>query len=93
MAINQLNQLSYQLVRGYQRFISPYKGFSCPSGILHGDTTCSAAVRDIVRDQGLVAGLPAIRSQLQRCQQASHTLTLRGDPRAQVFCCVLPIPL
>ncbi len=93
MRIHRLDRLADALLGQYQRRLSPHKGFACPSGLLHGDTTCSAAFRRIIAQQGLVAGRAAMLHQLQRCQAASRTLHQAADPRAQVFCCILPIPL
>ncbi len=88
------NYTALQLIDGYQRHLSPIKGFKCAAGQLYGDTTCSAAIKTIVKTQGIVQGLPAIQSQLTRCQTAArHFAANPGQHQAGVFCCVLPIPL
>lgn len=92
-ALTQIDRIAVQGVRFYQRHLSARKGFNCPSGRLYGDTTCSAAVRDILLERGAVAGAPLIAAQLKRCQEAAKQLRLAGEPRAQFFCCVLPIPV
>ena len=33
-------------IAGYQRHLSPRKGYRCAYGEVHGDQTCSAAVRE-----------------------------------------------
>jgi hypothetical protein len=38
--------LAYKAVRGYQRYISPYKGFLCAHYQLHRETSCSGHFRD-----------------------------------------------
>lgn len=88
------NYTVLQVIEGYQRYLSPIKGFKCAAGHVYGDTTCSGAIKAIVKSQGIVQGLPAIQNQLKRCQAAARQLAANpGQPQAGVFCCVLPIPL
>lgn len=88
------NYTALQLIEGYQRHLSPIKGFKCAAGQLYGDTTCSAAIKSIIKSQGIVQGVPAIQLQLRRCQTAAHHFSANpGQQQAGVFCCVLPIPL
>lgn len=92
--IKASNYTALQLIKGYQRYLSPIKGFKCASGHLYGDTTCSAAIKAIVKNQGIVQGFPAIQNQLKRCHSAARQLAANpGQQQAGVFCCVLPIPL
>ncbi|XID75851.1 membrane protein insertion efficiency factor YidD [Alkanindiges sp. WGS2144] len=88
-----IDLMAQKLIEGYQRHISPIKGFKCAAGQLYGDATCSAAIKLIVQTQGVAEGLPAIAQQLRHCQQAARQLKETGQAQAGVFCCVLPIPL
>jgi hypothetical protein len=44
-------------VRGYQRYISPYKGFRCAHYQLHRETSCSGHFRDLLSQHGLSGAL------------------------------------
>lgn len=88
------NQVTLQLIDHYQRYISPIKGFKCPAGQLYGETTCSAAVKNIVKNKGIFKGLPAIYQQFSSCKKAAQQLSLDPtQPMSVVCCCVLPVPL
>lgn len=88
------NQVTLQLISGYQRHLSPIKGFKCAAGQVYGNSTCSAVIKTIVQRQGLVAGFPAIQQQLKHCHAAAKLVKANPDQfQAGVFCCVLPIPL
>ena len=82
------------LINGYQHHLSPIKGFKCAAGQVYGNSTCSAVVKSIVKNQGLIAGLPAIQEQFLRCHEAAKQIKANPDQfQVGAFCCVLPIPL
>ncbi|AEG44422.1 membrane protein insertion efficiency factor YidD [Isoptericola variabilis] len=82
--------LADHLVRGYQRHLSPRKGWHCAHGVLHGDTTCSAAVRDLLARRGLVgAAVPTVLRFLA-CYHAARTL---AASQVSGVCCCGPIPI
>lgn len=92
--LNVGNDTALQLVKGYQRHLSPIKGFKCASGHLYGDTTCSAAIKAIIQRDGVIQGFPAMQNQLKRCHHAARLLAANpAQQQAGVFCCILPIPL
>ncbi|WP_434341514.1 membrane protein insertion efficiency factor YidD [Motilimonas cestriensis] len=66
--------LAIAMIRGYQRFISPYKGFRCAHAHLHQGPSCSHAVLEIVKADGLYHGYRAIRLRIKDCKQAYQTL-------------------
>jgi putative component of membrane protein insertase Oxa1/YidC/SpoIIIJ protein YidD len=65
-------------ITGYQRFISPYKGFRCAYGALHGGPGCSEAVRRLIEAYGLLASWPKVRERFAQCRQAALTLRLHA---------------
>lgn len=69
-----------RLIQIYQRYISPYKGFRCAHSVAYGSPSCSAAVKQIVLQHGLVAGWPAIRRRFQACRQAARLLNEAAGP-------------
>jgi putative component of membrane protein insertase Oxa1/YidC/SpoIIIJ protein YidD len=77
-------------VRAYQRHLSPRKGWRCAYGVAHGDTTCSAAVRRIVAQRGVVRGVVPVTAQLLACYHAARLLT---NAQVRGVCCCGPIPI
>lgn len=67
-------------VRGYQRYLSPYKGFSCAHSRVYGGVSCSEYLRRSVQNNGLAEALPRFQKRLRACKEASHILSL---PHAQ----------
>lgn len=71
-----MNKLAIALIRFYQKFISPRKGFTCAHRALHGGDTCSVAVRKIIESNGLYSGFKSIQSRFRECQYASKEISL-----------------
>ena len=71
------------VIRAYQRWISPYKGFRCAHRQLHGELSCSEFALREVLDRGLVAALPGIRNQFRKCGAAARFL--RQQRRAEML--------
>lgn len=63
-------RLCLALIRAYQRWLSPYKGFRCAHAALHGGVSCSQAVASIVAEDGLWQGRPRIRARFAACRAA-----------------------
>lgn len=64
-------------IRAYQRFVSPYKGFRCAYGVLHGDGTCSSRILRAVRERPSREWLPAVRAQFAQCSAAYAVLRVK----------------
>jgi putative component of membrane protein insertase Oxa1/YidC/SpoIIIJ protein YidD len=79
-----------RLIRGYQRRISPHKGFSCAYRVAHGGTSCSEAVRQAVVRRGVLRGVRPSVVQLLACYHAAGMLA-QSDVRG--VCCCGPIPI
>lgn len=71
------------LIAGYQRWLSPYKGFRCAHAVLHGGTSCSQAVADIVAVHGLYHGRALIRTRMHACRAAAAELAARKAARSR----------
>lgn len=67
-------------IRGYQRYISPYKGFCCAHRALHGGPGCSEAIRRIIEANGVFNCWPQVRERFAQCREAA--LRLRARPLA-----------
>ncbi|MBU7586770.1 MAG: membrane protein insertion efficiency factor YidD [Nostoc sp. TH1S01] len=61
-------------VNGYQKHISPYKGFACAHRILHGDESCSQYIKRVIAQEGLRVALIKSRIRFQACKQANLIL-------------------
>ena len=78
-------------IRGYQRRLSPRKGYTCAHLVAHGGQSCSAAVRGIVARRGVVRGALPTAARFLACYQAA-TLLLESDVRGVCCCGGIPIP-
>ena len=65
------------LITGYQRWISPHKGFACAHRILHQGASCSQYTKQMILHHGLWTAMPLVRSRFQDCRAAHHTLLER----------------
>ncbi|MFC4427486.1 membrane protein insertion efficiency factor YidD [Deinococcus navajonensis] len=94
------DRLAQSAIRFYQRHLSPHKGFCCAHAALHGGESCSAAVAQIVREDGLGRGRSRIAARFAACR-AAHSALRSGSPMAlgtggmQVrgLCCCGPLPI
>ncbi|UQV47483.1 membrane protein insertion efficiency factor YidD [Janthinobacterium lividum] len=93
--------LALWAIRAYQRFLSPWKGFTCAYRVLTGRDSCSAYGRRVIGRHGLRVGLPLLQRRLRACgerhrqHQALQQLGRRsGRHLAQAgFCdCDIPSP-
>jgi putative component of membrane protein insertase Oxa1/YidC/SpoIIIJ protein YidD len=76
------------LITGYQRHISPHKGFSCAYRVLHGSESCSAYIKRSILEQGLIEAISLSRQRFQACKSAHQVLlsrrqTLQATNRSQ----------
>ncbi len=67
--VARMKSIALLAIRGYQRFISPYKGFRCAYGLHTGRCTCSGLGYRAIRRYGVVDGLSVLRERLTRCGQ------------------------
>ena len=64
-------------IAGYQKHLSPHKGFSCAHRLLHRGESCSQYVKQVILEQGLWAAIPAVRSRFAECKVANQVLQAR----------------
>ncbi len=76
-----MSKLLINLIRFYQGYISPYKGFSCAYRMATGCASCSNAGIRILRRYGIISGLPVLRRRLYLCGVA-HRRYFRTPVRA-----------
>ena len=66
---------SLRMIRVYQRWISPYKGYRCPHRLLHEGASCSQHIATVIRTHG--AGRHALhlaQERFEACGQAAQVL-------------------
>ncbi len=62
------------LISGYQKYLSPLKGFSCAHRVWHRGESCSQYTKHTIVDRGLVAAIPLVRSRFGECKIANERL-------------------
>lgn len=62
------------LIRFYQKFISPHKGFRCASNVLHKNGSCSGIIFNIIKEQPISQWKSNIKNQFNCCKEAHLTL-------------------
>ncbi|MBN3881981.1 MULTISPECIES: membrane protein insertion efficiency factor YidD [unclassified Nostoc] len=67
-------QVSTAAITGYQKHISPHKGFACAHRILYGGESCSQYIKRVVAKEGLKAAFVNSRERFQACKQANQIL-------------------
>jgi putative component of membrane protein insertase Oxa1/YidC/SpoIIIJ protein YidD len=74
-----VRQAAASAIAGYQKHLSPRKGFSCAHRVLHGGESCSQYVKRVILEQGLWAAIPATRSRFAECKVANQVLQARRN--------------
>ena len=70
--------LAVAAIRGYQRFLSPRKGFRCAFGVHTGRGSCSGVGLRAFRRAGVWRGFALLRRQFDRCTMAAADLREAG---------------
>lgn len=88
--------LALWAIRAYQRYVSPWKGFSCAYRVLTGGDSCSAYGYKVIARHGLRPGLALLQRRLDNCRarhrqyQAQQVKSRSARQRAQAGYCDLP---
>jgi putative component of membrane protein insertase Oxa1/YidC/SpoIIIJ protein YidD len=72
-----VRQAAASAIAGYQKHLSPRKGFSCAHRLLHQGESCSQYTKQVILKQGLWAAIPAVRSRFAECKVANQVLQAR----------------
>jgi putative component of membrane protein insertase Oxa1/YidC/SpoIIIJ protein YidD len=64
------------LISGYQKYLSPLKGFSCAHRVWHRGESCSQYTKRTIVDRGLVAAIPLVRKRFGDCKIANERVKL-----------------
>jgi putative component of membrane protein insertase Oxa1/YidC/SpoIIIJ protein YidD len=71
-----LERLALLAIRAYQRYLSPYKGFSCALRVATGGDSCSGYGYKAIRRRGLRVGLGLLRRRMALC--GHHAVAVRN---------------
>ncbi|MDZ8056037.1 MAG: membrane protein insertion efficiency factor YidD [Aulosira sp. ZfuVER01] len=66
-------------ITGYQKYISPHKGFVCAHRVLHGGESCSQYIKRVIAEDGFKGLLTKSRKRFQACKQANQILRSQAD--------------
>jgi len=61
-------------ITGYQKYLSPYKGFSCAHRVLYGGESCSQYIKRILGEVGLSEAITASRQRFADCREAHQVI-------------------
>lgn len=75
-------QIAIALISGYQKHISPHKGFSCAHRLLNGGESCSQYIKRLIAQESLVEAVRVSRQRFQACREANQILKARYS-----YCC------
>jgi putative component of membrane protein insertase Oxa1/YidC/SpoIIIJ protein YidD len=67
-------RIAMALITGYQRYISPHKGFSCAHRVVHGGLSCSEYVKRALLTHGFKDGSRLTRQRFAECAAAARSL-------------------
>jgi putative component of membrane protein insertase Oxa1/YidC/SpoIIIJ protein YidD len=72
-----IRQLAIASISGYQKHISPKKGFCCAHRVLYGGESCSQYVKSSIGKFGLFEAVKMSRRRFAACKQANQILKAR----------------
>ena len=79
--------IAVKSIQGYQRYVSPHKGFSCAYRKLHGQKSCSQYFLSMISQLGLVEAIPLFHQRLADCKAAHANLKLLSKKRRKIELC------
>lgn len=88
-----MKNIALVLIRFYQRFISPYKGFACAYRVHTGCASCSGLGYRAIRRYGVIAGIGLLKMRIHRCGVAYRRFAVVTIPRSKQagFCEILEL--
>ncbi|MEY3066812.1 MAG: hypothetical protein RLZZ532_3604 [Cyanobacteriota bacterium] len=66
-----LNQSAIAAITGYQKYISPRKGFSCAYRVLHKTDSCSQYIKKLITKYGIIDAIPLANQRFKSCKNSS----------------------
>jgi putative component of membrane protein insertase Oxa1/YidC/SpoIIIJ protein YidD len=72
------------LIGGYQKYLSPHKGFSCAHRVWHRGESCSQYTKRAIVERGVIGAIPLVRERFQECKVANERLQQRRQARSNI---------
>ncbi|MCT7965237.1 membrane protein insertion efficiency factor YidD [Laspinema sp. D1] len=69
-----LRLIAIASISGYQKHLSPHKGFSCAHRILYGGDSCSQYIKTAIAQRGLSEAIALSQHRFAACKEAHHIL-------------------
>ncbi len=69
--------LAVTAISGYQKFLSPHKGFSCAHRVLYGCESCSQYFKRVIAEEGIGQAIANAKGRFQECREANQILKAR----------------
>ena len=78
----------------YQKHLSHRKGYKCAHGVLHGNTTCSAAILNIVKEKSITKWYSLSKKQFESCKNSKIEIDkIKKDKKKKDNCSdCIPFP-
>ncbi len=68
-------------ISGYQKFISPHKGFICAHRVLYGCESCSQYFKRVIAEEGIFEAIANAKGRFQECREANEIVKNRRAKR------------
>ncbi len=78
-----LGAIAIASITGYQKHLSPHKGFSCAHRILYGGDSCSQYIKTAIAQRGLSGAIGLSQHRFAACKEAHHLLRSQVCATAQ----------
>lgn len=86
-----MRTLALLAISGYQRYLSPHKGFCCAYREWTGARSCSALGKRVIQRYGLFSGIALLRRRFDKCGAAAMRLADRRSQSGFIDCaCDIP---
>jgi putative component of membrane protein insertase Oxa1/YidC/SpoIIIJ protein YidD len=73
-------------IKGYQKFISPRKGYRCAYSVRHGGSGCSGAVLQIIEENSIFTWRKLIKERFSNCKIAYEEIKKEKKRRKNKKC-------
>jgi putative component of membrane protein insertase Oxa1/YidC/SpoIIIJ protein YidD len=77
-----LTRAAVRCIEGYQRHVSPHKGFSCAYRVHHQAESCSAYVKRVLLEDGMAGAFAKTKARFAACREAHLALLAIGADAA-----------
>lgn len=69
-----MRKFAFASITGYQKYISPYKGFACAHRLLYGGESCSQYVKRMMVEKNLRVAIQASKQRFRACKKANRII-------------------